>query len=89
MEEKMQNMGPERPYLECGTAMRMGYLVERDTFLEAAVLVRDIYWSPDRSSEVTLNACACPDCGRVCLYMRKLEANRDKILKAPTRKTIT
>jgi predicted RNA-binding Zn-ribbon protein involved in translation (DUF1610 family) len=87
MEEKQRNMGPERPCPECGTAMRMGYLVERDPLLEAMVLGREIYWSPDRSSEVILNACACPGCGRVCLYVRKLEADRDKILKAPTRKT--
>ena len=89
MEEKRRNMGPERPCPECGTAMRLGYLVERDPLLEAAVLGKEIYWSPDRSSEVTLNACACPGCGRVCLYVRKLEVNRDTILKAPTRKAMT
>jgi predicted RNA-binding Zn-ribbon protein involved in translation (DUF1610 family) len=89
MEEKQRNMGPERPCPECGTTMRVGYLVERDPLLEAMVLGREIYWSPDRSSEVTLNAYACPGCGHVCLYARKLEADKNTILKAPTKKTIT
>jgi len=91
MEEKRRKeaLELERFCPECGTAMRVGYLVERDPLIEALVLGREIYWSPDRASEVALNAYACPGCGRVCLYMRKLEADRDTILKASTKKTIT
>ena len=77
-------MEAERRCPECGTAMRVGYLVERDPLIEAFVLGREIYWSPDRSSEVALNAYACPSCGYVCLYVRKLEADRNTILKAST-----
>jgi len=78
---------PERRCPECGTAMRVGYLVERNPLIEDIVLGREIYWSPDRSSEVALNAHVCPSCGLVRLYARKLEADRNTILKAPTRKT--
>jgi hypothetical protein len=80
---------PERRCPECGTTMRVGYLVERDPIIEAIVLGREIYWSPDRSSEVALNAHVCPSCSHVSLYVRKLEANKSTILKAPTRKTTT
>ena len=78
---------PERRCPECGTAMRVGYLVERNPLIEDIVLGREIYWSPDRSSEVVLNAHVCPSCGLVRLHARKLGADRNTILKAPNRKT--
>ena len=87
MEERRRKQAleePERRCPECGTAMRVGYLKERDPLIESIVLGREIYWSPDRSSEVALNAYACPGCGHVCLYVRRLEADRNTILKAST-----
>ena len=89
IEERRRKMEPETRCPECGTAMRVGYLVERNPLMENIVLGREIYWSPDRSSEVALNAHVCPSCGLVNLYARKLEADRNTILKAPTRKTTT
>jgi len=77
---------PERRCPECGTTMKVGYLVERDPLIEAIVLGREIYWSPDRSSEVAMKAYVCPSCGRVSLYVN-LEDNKSTILKAPTGKT--
>jgi Zn finger protein HypA/HybF involved in hydrogenase expression len=88
-QRKHEQEEPERRCPECGTTMRVGYLVERDPIIEAAVLGTEIYWSPDRSSEVALNAHVCPSCGKVSLYVRKLEANKSAILKAHTRKTTT
>jgi len=87
MEGKQRTMEPERRCPECGTAMSAGYLVERESIIEAMILGKEIYWSPDRSSEVPLNAYACSGCGHVSLYVRNLEADRNSILKAPTRKT--
>ena len=87
MEGKSEDEQGERQCPDCGTTMRVGYLVERDPLIEAIVLGREIYWSPDRSSEVAINAHVCPSCGHVSLYDRKLEANNSTILKAPTRKT--
>ena len=87
VEGKSEDEQGERQCPDCGTAMRVGYLVERNPLIEDIVLGREIYWSPDRSSEVALNAHVCPGCGLVRLYARKLEADRNTILKAPTRKT--
>jgi len=76
---------PEKRCPECGTTMKVGYLVERDPIIEAIVLGREIYWSPDRSSETALNAYVCPSCGRVSLYA-KLETSKSPILNASKRK---
>ena len=87
MEEKQRKMEPERRCPECGTVMSVGYLVERNPLVELIVLGKEIYWSPDHASEVALNAYACSGCGHVSLHVRKLDADRNSILKAPTRKT--
>jgi len=75
---------------KCGGAMRSGFLVERDSPTQTSTYGEGVYWSPEEygfiGRRVALKAYACPDCGYVEQYVRFLEDDRDKILRAPTRR---
>lgn len=79
----------ERFCPECGTAMRLGFLVERNTPLQIITLGEGVYWTPDEGgligTRVGLKSYACPECGYVTLYVRRLDQDRNTILQAPTR----
>ena len=78
---------PERHCPECGEAMRCGYLVETNAPLTLMTLGEGIYWSIDEGGvlggRVALKAYACPACGHIGLYARRLEKDRAIIEKAP------
>ena len=89
----MEEAEAERTCPECGADMRLGYLVERNDPLQLLTLGEGVYWTPDEAgvigSRVALKSYACPGCGRVSLYVRRLEADREIIMKAPKRKRQT
>ena len=63
---------PERHCPECGSAMRCGYLVETNTPLTLLTL----------GERVALKAYACPGCGHIGLYARRMDKQRALIEKA-------
>ncbi|MBN2334328.1 hypothetical protein JXL21_02130 [Candidatus Bathyarchaeota archaeon] len=77
---------PERHCPECGEAIRCGYLVETNTPLTLMTLGEGIYWSAGEGGmlgdRVALKAYACPGCGHIGLYARRLEKDRAIIEKA-------
>jgi len=86
MEEEME---AERLCPECRTVMRLGFLVERNSPLSFTTLGEGVYWTPCEEgligTRVALKSYACPECGYVTLYVRRLDQDRNIILKAPTR----
>ena len=72
---------------KCGTVMRHGYVVERDSPLSLWTAGQGIYWTPGEGGvigeRVALKAYACPQCGYVEHYVRRLEQDRNTILSAP------
>jgi DNA-directed RNA polymerase subunit RPC12/RpoP len=88
IEEEME-MEAERLCPECRTAMRLGFLVERDSPLSFTTLGEGVYWTPCEEgligTRVALKSYACPECGYVTLHLRRLDQDRNTILKAPTR----
>jgi rubredoxin len=86
--EPVKEQGPpERLCPECGEAMRCGYLVETNTPLTLMTLGERIYWSIGEGGmlgdRVALKAYACPGCGHISLYARRLDKDRAIIEKAP------
>lgn len=77
---------PERRCPECGEAMRCGYLVETNTPLTLLTLGEGIYWTSGEAGllgeRVALKAYACPGCGYIGLYARRLDKQRLIIEKA-------
>jgi len=67
--------------------MREGFLVERDSPLSLWTLGQGIYWTPNEDGvmgeRLALRSLACPGCGYVEAYIRRLDEDRGKILKAP------
>ena len=70
-----------------GASMSSGYLVEQDPdeFIHAGM---GLYWIPmrrwfDAFKTVALIAYACPECGYVEQYVRRIEQDREKILLVP------
>lgn len=86
---KEDEMEAERLCPECGTVMRLGFLVERNTPLSILTLGEGVYWTPYEEgligTRVALKSYACPECGYVTLYVRRLDQDRNTILKASTR----
>jgi len=68
--------------------MRVGFLVERDSPLALWTLGEGIYWTPGEAGmigeRVGVKAYACPQCGYIEHYVRRLEKDRAVILRAPT-----
>ena len=77
---------PERHCPECGNAMRCGYLVETNAPLTLLTLGEGIYWTSGEAGllgeRVALKAYACPGCGHIGLYARRLDKQRALIEKA-------
>ena len=71
---------------ECGSPMRCGYMVEADAPLTLTTLGEGLYWSPGEGGmlgeRVSLKAYACPGCGKIEIYARRLEKERVLIEKA-------
>jgi len=80
---------PERHCPECGAAMRCGYIVETNTPLMLLTLGEGVYWTSGEAGllgeRVALKAYACPGCGHIGLYARRLDRERPIIEKAPYR----
>jgi Zn ribbon nucleic-acid-binding protein len=73
--------------VKCGATMRCGYLVEKEPF-EIIPAGLGFYWISmrggfDTLKTVALIAYACPECGFIEQYVRRIEKDREKILKAP------
>ena len=77
---------PERHCPECGNAMRCGYLVETNAPLTLLTLGEGIYWTSGEAGllgeRVALKAYACPGCGHIGLYARRMDKQRALIEKA-------
>lgn len=78
----------EKSCPKCGTVMRCGFMVERDSPLHIWTIGEGIYWSPGEEgvigSRVGVKAYACPECGYIEHYVRRLEKDKSTILRAPT-----
>ncbi len=75
----------KKPCPKCSTIMRRGFLVEANAPLQVTTFGEGIYWSQGEAgtSRVALRAYACPECGYVEQYIRRLELSKEAILKAP------
>ena len=73
---------------KCGTVMRAGFMVERDSPLSLWTVGQGIYWTPSEAGmigeRVAVKAYTCPQCGYIEHYVRRLEQDRNIILSAPT-----
>jgi ribosomal protein S27AE len=72
----------------CGTIMRAGFIVEKDSPLSLWTLGSGIYWTPREAGvmgeRVAVKAYACLQCGYIEHYARYLDKDRNTILSAPT-----
>lgn len=75
----------EKKCPKCDTIMRRGFLVESNNPLQITTIGEGIYWSQYEGglSRVALRAYACPECGYIEQYVRRLELGKEAILKAP------
>jgi predicted RNA-binding Zn-ribbon protein involved in translation (DUF1610 family) len=77
---------PEKHCPECGTPMRCGFIVESNSPLALTTLGEGVYWSPGEGGmlgeRVSLKAYACPGCGKIEFYARRLEKERAVIERA-------
>ena len=78
----------EKPCPKCGTIMRYGFIVERNNPLDIITAGSGVYWTPDEAGTIgtrcAIEAPACPKCGYVELYLRRITEDRDRVLGAPT-----
>ena len=74
---------------KCGTAMRAGFIVERESPLSLWTYGSGVYWTPGEAGmigeRVAVKAYACPQCGYIEHYIRYLDKDKGTILSAPTR----
>ena len=70
---------------KCEEPMRRGFLVERNSPLQIVTLGEGLFWAPgegglmgDRAGLVSY---ACPNCGFVEVYIRRLSKDKQIILK--------
>jgi len=79
----------EKACPKCGTIMRSGFMVERDSPLSLWTIGQGIYWTPGEGGlmgeRIAIRAYACPQCGYIEHYIRRLEKDRKTILSAPTK----
>ena len=77
------------PCPKCGTIMRLGFLVEKNSPFQITTLFEGIYWTYDElgtiGTRIPLKSYACPECGNVEIKIRRLKKNKKKILLAPTK----
>ena len=77
----------EKSCPKCGIVMRAGFMVERDSPLSLYTYGAGIYWTPGEAGlageRVGVKAYACPDCGYIEQYVRRLEKDRVIIMSAP------
>ena len=70
------HLGTEKNCPKCSTTMLNGFLVERNSPLQGLTLGEGIYWSHDETgvigSRIGLVAYACPECGYVETYLRRM-----------------
>ncbi len=83
----MKDNAKEVTCVKCGAIMRCGYLVEKGPF-KVIPAGLGFYWISmrggfDALKTVALIAYACPECGFVEQYVRRIEKDRELILKAP------
>jgi ribosomal protein S27AE len=78
----------EKDCPRCGTVMRVGFIVEKDSPLSLWTLGSGIYWTPGEAGvmgeRVGVKAYACPQCGYIEHYVRYLDRDKKTILSAPT-----
>jgi len=78
----------EKTCPKCRAIMRYGYVVERNEPLQIATVGEGVYWTPHEAgfigSRCSLEAPACPQCGYIELYLRRLTEDRHRVLSAPT-----
>jgi len=74
---------------KCGATMRVGFLVERNTPFSLDTIGEGVYWTPSEAGllgdRVALRSYACPECGYVEQYVRRLHIDKRIILSAPTK----
>jgi rubrerythrin len=74
---------------KCGTLMHRGFMVERNAPLQIFTLGEGIYWSPSEGGligkRVAVMAYACPTCGYIEHYVRRLHSDKPIIESAPTK----
>ncbi len=67
--------------------MRVGFMVERDSPLALLTLGEGIYWTPGEAGvigdRIAVRAYACPQCGYIEQYIRRLQKDRNAILEPP------
>jgi predicted RNA-binding Zn-ribbon protein involved in translation (DUF1610 family) len=84
--QEQQNVSAEKKCPKCGTVMRVGFIVEKDSPLSLMTLASGIYWTPGEAGvmgeRVGLKAYACPQCGYIEHYVRNLGNDRQTILGA-------
>jgi len=73
--------------VKCGATMRCGYLVEKDSPFDILPSGLGFYWISAAGGfaplkTVALIAYACPECGFIEQYVRRIEKDRKVILKA-------
>jgi predicted RNA-binding Zn-ribbon protein involved in translation (DUF1610 family) len=73
---------------KCGTIMRAGFIVERESPLSFWTYGSGIYWTPGEAGvigdRVAVKAYACPQCGYIEHYIRYLDKDKNTLLGAPT-----
>lgn len=73
---------------KCGSIMRAGFVVEKDSPLSLFTAGSGIYWTPFEGGvmgqRVGLKAYACPACGYIEHYGRNLDRDLNTILSAST-----
>ena len=78
---------PEKRCPECGSLMRCGYIVEANSPFTLTTIGEGVYWSPGEGGmlgeRVSLKAYACPGCGKIEFYARRLQQERAVIERAP------
>ena len=85
---QVQGSSGERNCPRCGTVMRVGFIVEKDSPLSLWTIGSGIYWTPGEAGmigeRVGVKAYACPQCGYIEHYVRYLDRDKKTILGAPT-----
>jgi len=86
--QQVQGSPGERNCPKCGSIMRPGFVVEKDSPLSLFTAGSGIYWTPGEAGvmgeRVGIKAYACPECGYIEHYVRNLSRDKNTILSAST-----
>jgi predicted RNA-binding Zn-ribbon protein involved in translation (DUF1610 family) len=86
--QRVQGSPREKNCPKCGSIMRAGFVVEKDSPLSLFTSGSGIYWTPGEAGvmgeRVGIKAYACPECGYIEHYIRNLDRDRNTILSAST-----